>query len=71
MTDRADAMIQALRSAHDDLAGLVHGFTSEDLARPAPASSDVGRRPIGPKSDARPTRGPLAPPARARRLGAV
>lgn len=38
MSDRADKTIKALRSGHDDLAGLVRGFTADDLARPSGAS---------------------------------
>ncbi|MFC7381964.1 maleylpyruvate isomerase family mycothiol-dependent enzyme [Sphaerisporangium rhizosphaerae] len=38
MTDRADEMITALRSGLDDLAGLVRGFTADDLARRSGAS---------------------------------
>lgn len=38
MTDRADETIKALRSGYDDLAALVRGLTSDDLARPSGAS---------------------------------
>jgi uncharacterized protein (TIGR03083 family) len=38
MTGRADETIKALRSGHDDLAGLVHDFAADDLARPSGAS---------------------------------
>jgi uncharacterized protein (TIGR03083 family) len=33
MTDRTDQTIKALRSEFDELAGLVRGFTADDLAR--------------------------------------
>jgi uncharacterized protein (TIGR03083 family) len=38
MTDRADQMIKALRTGHDELAALVGGFTADDLIRGSGAS---------------------------------
>src|SRR3954471_8852467 len=38
MTALADEPVRALRSALDDLAALVRGFTADDLARPSGAS---------------------------------
>ncbi len=35
---KADAMIAALRSGYDELAGLVGGFSDDDLAKPSGAS---------------------------------
>ncbi|MEV6157357.1 maleylpyruvate isomerase family mycothiol-dependent enzyme [Nonomuraea sp. NPDC052129] len=38
MTDRADQIIDALRSGHDHLAALVRGLAADDLTRPSGAS---------------------------------
>ncbi|GAA3621901.1 maleylpyruvate isomerase family mycothiol-dependent enzyme [Nonomuraea rosea] len=39
MSNDADAVIAALRTGHDHLAGLVSGFSDDDLARPSGASA--------------------------------
>jgi uncharacterized protein (TIGR03083 family) len=38
MTDRADQIIDALRSGHDHLAALVRGLAADDLTRPSGAA---------------------------------
>lgn len=38
MTQRAEQIIQALRSGHDDLTALVRSFSADDLARPSGAA---------------------------------